>query len=41
LSPDNDLRNIETSDRFNVSILKLHIEIVHVIGYNKVVYKIV
>ena len=25
----------------NVSILKLHIEIVHLIGYNKIVYRII
>ena len=40
LSPGNDLRKVETSDRCSISILKLHIEIVHLNGNNKVVYQI-
>jgi hypothetical protein len=31
----------ETSDRCNVSILKVHFGIVYLIGYNKIVYRIV
>lgn len=35
--PDDDLWKIETSCRCNVLIAKLHIDIVHLIGHNKIV----
>jgi hypothetical protein len=38
LSPGNDLRNVETSNRCNVSILKLYFEIVYLNGNNKYIY---
>jgi len=38
--PDDDLRKIETCKRRDVSIVKLHIYIEHLVGYIKTVYPI-
>jgi hypothetical protein len=38
--PDDDLGKIETCWRCNVLIIKLHIDIVHLVGYNKIVYQV-
>jgi hypothetical protein len=36
--PDDDLWKVETCLRCNVLIIKLHIDIVHFVGYNKTVH---
>ena len=38
--PDDDLRKIETCWRRNVSFVKLHIDIEHLVDYIKTVYPI-
>ena len=38
LPDDDDLWKIETCWRYNVLIVKLHIDIVHLVGYDKIVF---
>jgi len=37
---DNNLQKLETCQRRNVLIVKLHIDNVYLVGYNKIVYQI-
>jgi hypothetical protein len=37
--PDGDLWKIETCWRRNILIIKLHIDIVHLVSYNNIIYK--